>query len=154
MLIIWLLYLRCSVTVGHSPSLGRSVFLAARRQRDMFANKADTVSLRLLESQEGQREVTTCSARARAAGTLSYWPCLCIQRWYLNAFLMTISIFSITQQIKNAARGSAGSFVVSEMLKGRCDVTLPLLSFTIWAWWRDINVWKHCLACIGKVVSF
>lgn len=70
MLIIWLLYLQFSVTVGHSPSLGRSVFLEARRQRDMFANKADTVSLRLLESQKGQQEVTTCFVRARALPVL------------------------------------------------------------------------------------
>lgn len=31
------------MTVGHSPSLGRSIFLAAQQRRDMFANKADTV---------------------------------------------------------------------------------------------------------------
>lgn len=31
------------MTVGHSPSLGRSVFLAAQPRRDMFANKADTL---------------------------------------------------------------------------------------------------------------
>lgn len=66
MLIIWLLYLQFSVTVGHSPSLGRSVFLEAQQRRDMFANKADTVSLRLLASQKGRREVTTCFVPDRA----------------------------------------------------------------------------------------
>lgn len=64
------------------------------------------------------------------AGTLEGWPVfVCPQPQHFHAFLMAISVFSITQEM----RGSAGSFVVSEMLKARCDLTLPSLSFTIWA---------------------
>ena len=33
-----------SVTVGRSPSLGENVFLETQKRRDMFANKADTIS--------------------------------------------------------------------------------------------------------------
>lgn len=44
MLIIWLPFLQFSVTVGHGPSLGENVFLEAQERRDMFANKADTIS--------------------------------------------------------------------------------------------------------------
>lgn len=103
MLIIWLLSLQFSVTVGHSPSLGRSIFLAAQQQRDMFANKADTVSPRLPASREGRREGgdSVVCPKPCLAGTLEAWTVfVCTQPRHLHAFLMTISIFSITQEMK------------------------------------------------------
>lgn len=68
----------------------------------MFANKADTVSPRHPGKADGREEVTTwVCPKPCLAGTLEAWVVfVCAQPQPLHAFLMAISVFSITQEMK------------------------------------------------------